>query len=133
MRLEWLRAVGRTSGPDFWRAADDATVWLSGRGVDMESLRREIAAARFSGTGTDVERVRRDLVEAISRAMPPKASSVPRRMGAIALAVAAIALLVWLGPSGGDPRLAARLRAADASARVGDSDQARTQWMALGR
>src|SRR5437773_395790 len=27
--LEWLRAVGRVRGPDFWRAAAEAAAWLA--------------------------------------------------------------------------------------------------------
>jgi hypothetical protein len=28
-QLEWLRTIGRGSGPDFWRAAEEASGWLA--------------------------------------------------------------------------------------------------------
>lgn len=131
--LEWLRAVGRASGPDFWRAADEAAAWLSSRGRPVEPLQREIRAARYAGVAADEERVRRGLVEAISSDLPPRPSTVSRRAGAIALAVAALALVVLFGPRGGDPRLAARAREADRAARAGDLAHAAGEWERLWR
>lgn len=131
--LEWLRAVGRAGGPDFWRAADEAAAWLASRGRPVEPLQREIRAARYAGVAADEERVRRALVEAISKDLPPVSSTVPRRAGAVALAVAALALAVALGPRGGDPRLAARARDADRAARAGDLARAGGEWERLWR
>ncbi|MBI3539559.1 MAG: BatD family protein, partial [Candidatus Eisenbacteria bacterium] len=111
--LEWLRAVGRTNGPDFWRAAEDASAWLATGGHDAESVRRDIAAARFGGTGIDVERVRRELVEAISAALPPRRRSAARRATAVVLVLAAAAVMTAFAPRAGDAPLAARMRAAD--------------------
>jgi hypothetical protein len=129
--LEWLRAVGRASGPDFWRAADDASAWLGGRGRDVTHIRREIASARYGGTGIDAERVRRELVEAISQSLPPRSATAARRAIAVLVALAGLALIVVFGPRGADPRLDARARAADRTARAGDLESARRQWASL--
>jgi hypothetical protein len=129
--LEWLRAVGRASGPDFWRAADEASGWLASRGRAIDAVRREIAAARFGGAGRDVEAIRRHLVEEISAALPAKASALPRRAVAILLIVLGVGAAVGFGPRPGDPRLAARVVAGDQAAREGDVGRARTQWASV--
>src|SRR5204863_2072088 len=49
---EWLRA-SRLSGPDFWRAAEEASAWLQARGAAVADLRRDIETARYSGGRAD--------------------------------------------------------------------------------
>jgi oxygen tolerance protein BatD len=131
--LEWLRAVGRTSGPDFWRAADEASAWLGTRGESVEGLRRQIAASRYGGAGADAESIRAQLVERISRALPAAPATAARRTGAVALVVAAGVWCILFGPRPGDPQKQAAVRAADQAAREGDLGRARDQWAALWR
>ena len=131
--LEWLRAVGRARGPDFWRAADEAAAWLAERGGGLEGLRGRIATARFAGQAADEESVRRQLIERIAAALPPKPARTARRAGAVGLVAAAILACVLLGPRPGDERARAAVAAGDRAARGGDPDQARSQWGAVWR
>jgi hypothetical protein len=131
--LEWLRAVGRTSGPDFWRAAEDASAWLAQRGERVEGLRRQIASARYSGGGADAASIRSQLVERISAALPAPPATAARRAGALVLVVVAALWCVLFGPRPGDPRPAAAVRAADQAAHDGDLRRARDQWAGLWR
>jgi hypothetical protein len=127
--LEWLRAIGRATGPDFWRAADEATHWLESRGQSVQGFRESIAVARYGGTAAPEEPVRRALVERISRALPSANRGLGWRIAAIGLALAAVAACVILGPRPGDPREARRARAADTVARGGDLERARAAWL----
>jgi oxygen tolerance protein BatD len=129
--LEWLRAVGRASGPDFWRAADEATAWLERQGRPVEKLRREIATARYAGAGGRAEAVRPRLVEHISSALPPAPATGALRVAAAALVLVAGVWCVLFGPHSGDSRQEAMLGAADRAAREGDASQARSQWTTL--
>lgn len=131
--LEWLRAVGRGSGPDFWRAADESSAWLAQRGQPVETLRRQIASARYGARAADAESIRGQLVERISAALPPAPATAARRGGAIVLVAAAALWCVLFGPHAGDPRPQAAVRAADQAARQGDLGRAREQWVAVWR
>jgi hypothetical protein len=131
--LEWLRAVGRSSGPDFWRAADEASAWLAQRGEPVESLRRQIASARYGGGGADSQTIRGQLVERISAALPAAPATGARRAGAVVMVAAASVGCVWFGPRPGDARPEAAVRAADQVARDGDLTRAHDQWTALWR
>ena len=131
--LEWLRAVGRASGPDFWRAADEAGAWLEGEGKPVAELRRAIAAARFAGAGADAEPLRRRLVEQISAALPPAPATQALRAAAVVLVALAAFCCVVFGPRGGDERGRATARAADQAARDGDMARARGEWERLWR
>jgi hypothetical protein len=131
--LEWLRAVGRTSGPDFWRAADEACAWLESQGKPVSDVRRAIAAARFAGERANPEPFRRRLVEQISAALPPAPASGSLRLVAIVLAAVAMVVCVVSGPRGGDERGRAEARAADQAARDGDMNRARATWQRLWR
>ena len=129
--LEWLRAVGRTSGPDFWRAADDATTWLAASGSDVATVREHVAAARYGGGSGDPERVRRQLVERLSRALPPEPPRlVLRTIAALALVAAGVAT-VLLGFAPPPPRPVLALAGADARARTGDVSTADRVWRTL--
>ncbi len=132
-RSEWLRAVGPASGPDFWRAADEAARWIEARGHPVQALRRAIESARYGGAAADAEPIRSRLTELLSQALPAPASSWPWRVGAGTLAVAGLALCVGFGPRPGDPRATVRGRAADDAARAGDVARAHAAWAALWR
>jgi oxygen tolerance protein BatD len=132
--LEWLRAVGRATGPDFWRAADESSVWLEARGRPLGHLRREIAAARYAGAETDASSIRKRLVEHISSALPggPAAAATGIRHAlAVALVVLAGVCCVWTGPRAGDAKLRTAALAADRAARDGDMARARAGWARL--
>jgi oxygen tolerance protein BatD len=131
--LEWLRAVGTATGPDFWRAADEAAAWLADGGRQVHGLRDQIAGARYGGRAADEEPFRRALVEQISRALPPARVGIGRRVAAALLVVAAAACCVWFGPRGGDARSGRTARAADAAARRGELERARPAWIELWR
>jgi hypothetical protein len=135
-QLEWLRVVGRGSGSDFWRAAEDATAWLEARGSRVAPLRERIASARYGGSAAaaqNPEPLRRALVEQLSRALPPLPRRVPFRVGAVVVTVAAVAWAVLLGPSSAGDRARHAARAADQAARAGDLASARSTWDALWR
>ncbi len=127
---EWRRAA-RLSGPDFWRAADEATTWLEARGRPTADLRRDIAAARYASGFADPEAFRARLIDALDQALPARSSALPARGLAVALALAALALLVAAGPRWGSGRVALDARAADEQARTGDVDGARRAWLTL--
>lgn len=129
--LEWLRAIGHASGPDFWRAADEASVWLEAQGRPIGALRREIAAARFAGTGADAESIRRRLVERLGASLPRAAGGGPRRAAAVALAALAAVSCVLTGPQAGGAKARSAARAADQAAREGDLARAREMWAVL--
>jgi len=126
--LEWLRAVGRASGPDFWRAADEAGAWLEGEGKSVADLRRAIAAARFAGERANPEPLRRRLVEQISAALPPAPAHGALRAASAMLAALAVVCCLVFAPRGGDERGRAAARAADQAARDGDMTRARGEW-----
>jgi hypothetical protein len=128
--LEWLRAVGKTSGPDFWRAAEESSQWLADRGRTMDQLRERIATARYGGVPADAEAIRRQLVDRLSRALPEVPARGARRLAAIVLVAGAAALCFFTGPQPGESSRAAAVRAADVTARAGDPQRARTQWLA---
>lgn len=135
-QLEWLRVVGRGSGPDFWRAAEDATAWLEARGIRVVPLRERIASARYGGANVaaqNPEPLRRALVEQLSRALPPLPRRVPFRIGAVVVSAAALAWMVLLGPSFASDRERHTARTADQAARAGDLSTARTTWESLWR
>ena len=130
---EWLRAVGLAAGPDFWRAAEEASAWLERRAMPVRHLRADIAAARYGKGGVEADAVRRRVVEQLARALPAARPRWPLRLGAGGLGAAAVALAVLLGPHGGEERGALRARAADDAARAGHVDRARAGWLALWR
>jgi hypothetical protein len=125
---EWLRAVGLATGPDFWRAADEAAQWLEARGGALRELRAEIAAARFGGAARDEEGVRRKVVERLGHALPPAAGPWGMRGGAVALVIGGAALAFACAPGGGDAGRAARVREADGLARAGETTRAAATW-----
>ena len=127
---EWRRAA-RSSGPDFWRAADEATAWLEARGRPEAELRRDIAAARYAAGFANPEPFRARLTAALDRALPPEGGAWARRALAVVAAAGAVALLVALGPRWGTGRVALEARAADVRARAGDVEGARAAWLAL--
>jgi len=133
--LEWLRAVERSTGPDFWRAADEASAWLEREGKAIGPLRREIAAARYAGTHTRPDAIRKRLVSQIAAAVPGAAASAAglRRAGAAALVGLAVVCCVLTGPAAGDASRRAAALAADRSARAGDMARARDGWVRLWR
>jgi len=132
--LEWLRAVGRSTGPDFWRAADEASAWLEREGRTLGPMRREIAAARYAGAHTDPGAIRKRLVASLGSAVPPGAATSAaglRRTGAAVLAGLAVVCCVLTGPAAGDATLRAAALAADRTARAGDMAPAREAWARL--
>jgi hypothetical protein len=132
--LEWLRAVGRTSGPDFWRAADDATEWLAASGSDVSTVRDQVTAARYGGSGSsDPERLRRQLVERLSRSLPPEPPRLALRTGAALALVAASVTVFLLGFAPPPPRAITALAGADSRARAGDLATADRVWRAIWR
>ena len=127
---EWLRAA-RLSGPDFWRAADEATVWLEARGRPVAELRRDIAAARYASGYADPEAFRARLIESLGTALPGSSGGLRSRSLAVAAVLGALTLLVAQGPRWGSGRVALEARGADAKARAGDVETARRTWAAL--
>ena len=130
---EWVRAVSRATGPDFWRAADEAVAWSEFRGSRVLRLREEIAAARFGGSSLPEQDVRRRVLERLKEALP---EPQPEQAGAwigIALALGGVGLVcVALGLGGlPDARWRARAAAADREARAGHLDAAASEWRAL--
>ena len=126
--LEWLRALGTAQGPDFWRAAEDSLAWLQSRGDDVAGIGAEVARARYAATGADPSRVQRVLVERVSQALPPAPAAAAWRLGAMVVAVCAVAVGVVLGLSPAGNSNSTRLSAAEAAARRGDVDRARALW-----
>jgi hypothetical protein len=129
--LEWMRAVARASGPDFWRAADEASAWLEARGKPVAPLRRQIAAARYAGGDADANAIRKRLGDQIASALPRAAATGARRAGSVALLGLAVVGCVLTGPRPGDARLRAAALAADHAAREGDMGRARAAWARL--
>lgn len=125
---EWLRAVGLTRGPDFWRAADDAAAWVESRGGQVLRLRVDISAARFGGQVALEEDVRRRLVERISEALPAAPSGAPQRALGFTLMPVALALLFLGAPQLADEKHAAAARAGDALAREHRPTEAAQAW-----
>jgi len=128
---EWLQAVGRSRGSDFWSAADRAAAWLAERGQPALELRAKIDSSRYGGARAEDDAVRRELVARLERSLPPPASTRPLRVVAIGLALFGIVIGIAFLPRGGDPRGTLRLRAADESARAGNLDRARSGWRSL--
>jgi hypothetical protein len=131
VQREWLRVVGLARGPDFWRAAEDASAWAERRGRDVHHLRREIASARYGGAPPNVESVRRRLIEHLSVCMPPLQPRWPARAAGAALVASGIVLCVVFGPRPGEVAATVRARVADEAARTGDVERARGEWDAL--
>ncbi|HYM80936.1 MAG TPA: BatD family protein [Candidatus Limnocylindria bacterium] len=132
---ELLRAVGRGTGADFWRAAEEASAWLADRGASVGGLRDNIVAARYGG-GTltsDPERLRRALVEHLGRAVPAPSRRLPNRLGAVLLATVAVVLAVQFGPTVGSSAALQAARRADQSARAGDLRAAHAEWETIWR
>ena len=125
---EYLRAVGLARGPDFWRAADEATNWVEALGKPMLRLREDIAQARYGGKGASEDDVRRRLVERIGESVRPESSPLPAR--ALAIVLGLLAVVAWLvaAPQHGPERLAERSLAADALARSGKVAAAEAEW-----
>jgi hypothetical protein len=127
-----LRAIGLASGPDFWRSADEASQWLETQGRPVQALRDAIAAARYGGSAPDAAKLRRALIEHLSALLPPARAAMPLRIAAAALALAGIAFVMLF--SGGASDFGAdrgrAMAAADAAARAGDVDRARSAWLA---
>lgn len=130
---EYLRAVGLAKGLDFWRSADEASAWVEARGGQVLRLREEIAAARYSGGAGNEADVRRRLVERLGEVLPAPVTERPRALIAGALVLGALLACVFAWPTHGDERLAARARAADASARAHQVPQAEGEWRAVWR
>jgi oxygen tolerance protein BatD len=134
-RFAAWRAALTTPGverAEFWRAAEEAARWLAGDDPATRSLVDGIAAARYGGGGGDPVHVKRELVRQLDRRLGARGGArVPRRPVAVAVTVAAVALAAWFGPRLGNPRAAAEVHAADATARGGDVDQAAARWEAL--
>ncbi|HTM57613.1 MAG TPA: BatD family protein [Candidatus Udaeobacter sp.] len=130
---ERLRAVGLAQGPDFWRAADEASSWLESRGRPVRAIRDSISAARFGGAAPDETRLRRQLIEQLSALLPAERRPLPLRIAACAMIVAAIALVVLFrgGASDFASAGARELEIADTAARGGDMDRARAEWIRL--
>lgn len=133
MQREWLRVVGLAHGPDFWRAADEASAWAEQRGAQVLRLREDIAAARYGRAAVHEDDVRRRLVERIGEAMPAATPAWPWRASGIVLAVVAIGAIALSIPRTGSERLAARAQGADAAARAGRVSAAESAWRALWR
>ncbi len=127
---EWLRAVGLARGGDFWRIAEEASVWLESRGRPVKNLRRQIAASRYGGQAADPESVRRSLIEHLSQALAEARSPLPMRFAAVALMLAAVALIVLFSPHAGE---ASGSGEGDAAARRGDVATACSAWRARWR
>jgi hypothetical protein len=130
---EWLQAIGRGDGPDFWSAADRACEWLAGPGRPVHGLRREIESSRYGGHRVDAESVRAKLVENLTHVLAPPTPAWIPRTGAIVLVVLAAITCVWFGPHAGASGPVLRARAADDVARRGDVERARSGWSALWR
>jgi hypothetical protein len=128
---EWLRSIGLVHGPDFWRAADDATEWFRRGGADISFLSDAIAQARFGGRTDREEEVRRRLVERLGAAMPPPPARWPWRAAATLSLVGAFALFVAALPAPGPAPLAERAEAADRRARAGEAGAAEAEWARL--
>ena len=127
---EWLRAA-RLSGPDFWRAAEEAALWLEARGRPVAELRRDIAAARYAIGFADPEPFRARLIEALTFGLSGPRRGFPLRALAILAALAGLAVAGAGGPRWGSGRGALEAQAADAKARSGDVEGARRSWLAL--
>ncbi|HEY6867584.1 MAG TPA: BatD family protein, partial [Candidatus Eisenbacteria bacterium] len=61
---EWVRAL-RSSGPEFWRAAEDVCAWLEAHGRPQPELRADLAAARYAAGFADPERFRDRIAAAL--------------------------------------------------------------------
>jgi len=125
---EYLRAVGLTHGPDFWRAADEAANWVEAQGKPMLRLREDIAAARYGGQRAAEEDVRRRIVERIGESVVPEPSAQPRRALAVGAALLAVAALYFALPQQGGGQWAQRATQADALARAGRIAAAEAEW-----
>ena len=128
---EWLRAVGLTRGPDFWRTADEVALWLDRQGQPLLQVREIIAAARFGGRTDREEDVRRILVESLGATMPAPVERWPLQAAAAALAAVGVLVAVMALPRSMSGRLAERAAAADARARTGDLPGAEAEWARL--
>ena len=128
---EWLRSIGLAHGPDFWRAADEATGWLQDRGDTVMRLREAIQAARYGGRTDQEGEVRQKLVERLAAAMPAPPARWPFQVLAALLVVLGIAAAIFALPEPGEGALAERAKAADARARAGQVQQAEAEWARL--
>ena len=128
---EWLRSIGLAHGPDFWRAADDASTWLQSRGEQVLRLREAISAARYGGRTDQEEDVRRRLVERLGASIPPPPARWRWQGAAVLAVVFAVALGALSLPVPGPEMLADRADRADASARAGLTAEAEAEWTRL--
>lgn len=128
---EWLRSIGLVKGPDFWRAADDASHWLQARGEQVLRLREAIAAARYGGRTDQEEDVRRRLVERLGSSMPAPPARWPLQLTAVCALLAAVVLASLSLPRPGPAALAERADTADADARAGQPAEAEAEWARL--
>lgn len=135
---EWSKRVGAQRGEEFWHVAEDAIRWLEAHGKVADSpgwrdIRTRVSASRYGGGAGDPEAVRRAVLGRLERALPARGDGGLRRTGALALALAALALVVGFGPRPSDPRYARLALEADGWARRGDIGRAREAWLALWR
>ncbi len=128
---EWLRSIGLVRGPDFWRAADEASTWLQARGDQVLRIREAISAARFGGRTDQEGDVRRWLVERLGASMPAPPGRWPWQMAAVFAVASGVALAVWAMPRAGVARLNDRAVDADTHARSGDVARAEAEWARL--
>ncbi len=128
---EWLRSIGLAHGPDFWRAADDASHWLQARGEQVLRLREAIAAARYGGRTDQEEDVRRKLVERLGASIPAPPARWPWQAAAGVALVLSVVLASMSMPRSGPGSLSERADTADASARMGQAAEAEAEWARL--
>ena len=128
---EWLRSIGLTHGPDFWRAADAVLASLESRGEKLPRVREAVEAARYGGKMDQEEDVRRWLVERLGATMPPLPTRWHLTAATIGLGLLGVLLAAWSLPQGGAPALVARAAAADARARAGGVREAEAEWARL--
>jgi hypothetical protein len=128
---EWLRSIGLAHGPDFWRAADEASSWLTDRGEPVLQIREAIAAARYGGRTDQEADIRRRLIERLGAAMPGAPARWPLQTAAVLAAACGLALAIWSAPRGGSDVLAERAARADTRARNGHVEEAEAEWARL--
>lgn len=128
---EWLRSIGLAHGPDFWRAADDASYWLQSRGEQVLRLREAISAARYGGRTDQEEDVRRRLVERLGASIPAPPARWTWQAAALTSLVLSVTLAALSLPRPGPEALAERADTADADARAGQLAVAEAAWARL--
>ena len=131
LQREWLRSIGLAHGPDFWRAADEATGWLQNRGDTVLRLREAIQAARYGGRTDQEHDVRQKLVERVAAAMPSPPPRWPFQLLTVFLVACGLAAAIFALPEPGQGALAERAKVADSRARAGRVTQAEAEWARL--